>query len=110
MFTCWQCLKSFQSEQLLLEHLAKHSNGPDFVKGEYYDSDTVKTEGSDTCLDLNAEDSYNLSAECYKNEHSIMSQVMIQGVQSSASTIKSENSVKIESIDSVPTQPSTGAF
>eukprot|EP01083_Nonionella_stella_P082224 226949_1 len=109
MYACWECLESFQSGELLLEHLNKHFS--ESIKEESCVSDTVKTEVSDACLGFGLGDSYNMSTSNEKDINSVtFSQVTCTEFRSSTSTIKSENPVKVESIDSVPTQPSTGAF
>eukprot|EP01083_Nonionella_stella_P082227 226952_1 len=110
MYTCWECLESFQSEKVLFEHLDKHFS--ETVKEESYFPDTVKAEESDAfCLGLDLGDSYNISTSIEKDTNSgTFSQVAATDGWPSTSTIESENPVKVESIDSVPTQPSTGAF
>eukprot|EP01083_Nonionella_stella_P286427 974970_1 len=111
MYTCWECLESFQSEKVLFEHLDKHFS--ETIKEESYFPATVQTEESDASgLGLNLGNSYNIMSTSYeKDDNSAkLSQVASTEGWSSTSTIKSENLVKVESIHSVTTQPSTGAF
>eukprot|EP01083_Nonionella_stella_P120721 362023_1 len=111
MYTCWECLESFQSEKVLFQHLDKHFN--ETVKEESYFPDIVKTEESDAPgLGLNLRDSYNIMSTSYEKDDNsdTLSQVTAPDSWSSQSMTKSENSMKAEPINSVPTQPSTGAF
>eukprot|EP01083_Nonionella_stella_P058958 154326_1 len=108
MYTCWECLESFQSDKVLFEHLDKHFN--ETVKEESYFTDTVKTEDSGAGLGLDIGDSYIATSSEKVINSGRCSQVSAIEGWSSTSTINPENPVKVESIDTVRTQPSTGAF
>eukprot|EP01083_Nonionella_stella_P286428 974972_1 len=104
MYTCWECLESFQSEKVLFEHLDKHFS--ETIKEESYFPATVQTEESAASgLGLNLRDSYNIMSTSYEKDDTSGTLSQVSSTEDRSSTTKSENPVKVEAIDSVPTQP-----